>query len=253
MLRILNPLPVESLRLVVFDLDGTLIDSRQDLCNSVNATLENFGLKSLPDEVIASFIGDGAAMLIRRALAVPGELPVGSAAPPEAFFKEAFAFFLDFYRAHKLDFTTVYPGVIGSLEALRALPDGSRRAMAVLTNKPVGPAQAICDGLGLSKYFFAVYGGDSFATKKPDPLGLQTLMDDAGVSAEETLMVGDSDVDIRTARNAGAWTLACTFGLSPESLEEAQPDVLVDDAGEWAEAFAAPKSGVSIQSMAGIK
>ena len=226
-------LPQESLRLIVFDLDGTLIDSRQDLCNSVNATLEHFGLHSLPDEVIAGFIGDGAAMLIRRALAVPGELPAGSPAPEEAFFEEAFAYFLAYYRAHKLDFTQVYPGVLESLEGLKTLPDGSVRPMAVLTNKPVGPARAICEGLGLSPYFFSIYGGDSFATKKPDPLGLITLMAEAEAKPGETLMIGDSDVDIRTARNAGAWALGCSFGLAPETLEEVKPDAVVDHASAW--------------------
>lgn len=233
MFRTFRPLPLESLRLLVFDLDGTLIDSRQDLCNSVNATLVHFGLAALPDDTIAGFIGDGAAMLIRRVLAVPGEIPVGASAPDEAFFDEAFAFFLAYYREHKLDFTRCYPGVLESLATLQSMPDGSGRKMAVLTNKPVGPARAICEGLGLSPYFFGVYGGDSFATKKPDPLGLRTLMAEAGVTAEETLMVGDSDVDVRTARNAGAWTLGCTFGLSPETVVEAEPDALVDEASEW--------------------
>jgi phosphoglycolate phosphatase len=234
MLHLFRSLPVASLRLLVFDLDGTLIDSRQDLCNSVNATLTNFGLRELPDDAIAGFIGDGAAMLIRRALAVPGELPAGSAAPEEAFFEEAFGFFLTYYRAHKLDFTRVYPGVLESLEALKLLPDGTLRQMAVLTNKPVGPARAICDGLGLSRYFFNVYGGDSFATKKPDPLGLITLMRESGAAPQETVMIGDSDVDIRTARNAGAWALGCSFGLAPETLEEVEPDGVADHASAWA-------------------
>jgi phosphoglycolate phosphatase len=234
MLRTFRPLPIDSLRLLVFDLDGTLIDSRQDLCNSVNATLKHFNLRPLPDEVIASFIGDGAAMLIRRALAVPGELPAEGPAPEENFFEEAFTYFLTYYRAHKLDFTTAYPGVLESLEALKTMPDGTPRKMAVLTNKPVGPARAICDGLGLSPYFMSIYGGDSFTAKKPDPTGLQSLMAEAGVTADETLMIGDSDVDIKTARNAGAWALGCTFGLAPESLEEVDPDALVDHASAWA-------------------
>ena len=109
--------------------------------------------------------------------------------------------------------------------------------MAVLTNKPVGPARAICEGLGLSPFFFRIFGGDSFAIKKPDPLGLATLMTMAGAKPEETVMIGDSDVDIRTARNAGAWAVACTFGLAPESLEDIEPDAFVDHASAWAQAL----------------
>ncbi len=242
MLRVLRPIPAHSLQLLVFDLDGTLIDSSKDLCNSVNATLVNFGLRPLPDALIASFIGDGAGMLIRRALAVPGELPPEidpSKTDPsgEGFFQQAFDYFLTWYRAHKLDYTRVYPGVLDSLEALRHMPDGSPRAMAVLTNKPVGPARAICDGLGLAKYFFAIYGGDSFDTKKPDPQGLLHLIAKAQATPETTLMIGDSDVDVTTARNAGAWSLGCAFGLSPESLATAPPDILVDHASVWVQAL----------------
>ena len=110
--------------------------------------------------------------------------------------------------------------------------------MAVLTNKPVGPARAICEALGLSPYLFEVYGGDSFLEKKPDPLGLNTLIDAAGVRPTETLMIGDSAVDVRTARNAGAWVLGCSYGLSPQTLDEVQPDLLVDHPMEWIEALA---------------
>lgn len=234
MLRFLRPIPAESLRLIVFDLDGTLIDSRQDLCNSVNAMLAHFDLRPLPEETIASFIGDGAAMLVRRALAVPGELPSGLDTPEHPFFDEAFAYFLAYYREHKLDYTHVYAGVVESLEALKILPDGTTRPMAVLTNKPVGPARAICEGLGLSPYFFAVYGGDSFPIKKPDPFGLNTLIAQAGSTPHQTLLIGDSDVDVRTARNAGVWSLGCTFGLAPDSLHQTQPDALADHASDWA-------------------
>jgi len=233
MLTLHRPLPAESIRLIVFDLDGTLIDSRQDLCNSVNATLRNFSLSPLPDDVIAGFIGDGAAMLIRRALTIPGELPGGEAVLAESFFNEAFYFFLDYYRAHLLDHTHLYSGVLESLQSLRIAPDGTERKMAVLTNKPVRPARVICEGLGIASYFFAVYGGDSFSTKKPDPFGLTTLITEAGVTAEETLMVGDSDVDIKTARNARAWSLGCSFGLAPETLALAQPDAIADHASAW--------------------
>jgi phosphoglycolate phosphatase len=233
MLTLHRPLPAEQIRLIVFDLDGTLIDSRQDLCNSVNATLAKFSLSPLPDEIIAGFVGDGAAMLVRRALTIPGELPGGEAALTDAFFNAAFDFFLTYYRGHLLDHTHLYPGVLDSLEALRVAEDGTPRKMAVLTNKPVRPAQAICDGLDIASHFFAIYGGDSFVTKKPDPLGLATLIAEAGCTAAETLMVGDSDVDIKTARSVGAWTLGCSFGLAPETLALAQPDVTAHHASAW--------------------
>jgi phosphoglycolate phosphatase len=236
MVRILRPIPVEQLKLLVFDLDGTLIDSAQDLCNSVNATLAHFGCKQLPDSLVASYIGDGAIMLIRRAL-----FGVDAVEVDEAFLAKAYAYFLDYYREHKLDFTYAYNGVLESLAALRQLHDGSPRTMAVLTNKPVRPAQAICEALNLAPFFLHIYGGNSFATKKPDPEGLRALMDEAGALPEETVMIGDSPVDVETARNAGAWCVGCTFGLAPESLKDNPPDVLVDSPAEWTAALTSAK------------
>ena len=219
-------------RLIVFDLDGTLIDSRQDLCNSINAMLTHFDKPELPEAVIASYIGDGASMLVRRALGDPeGDVH------DEEFVAEALAFFLDYYRVHKLDFTYVYPGVMEALAAIRAARP--EVLMAVLTNKPVNPSRAICDHFGLSQYFFQNYGGNSFHTKKPDPHGLLALIAEASaimgstVLPAETLMVGDSSIDVLTARAAGARSVGCTFGLAPHSLEAAEPDFLVDSASEW--------------------
>jgi phosphoglycolate phosphatase len=232
MVRILRPIPVEQLKLFVFDLDGTLIDSAQDLCNSVNATLVHFGCKRLPDAVVASYIGDGAIMLMRRAL-----FGVDAVVVDEPFLARAYAFFIDYYREHKLDFTYAYKGVLESLAALRQLHDGPPRAMAVLTNKPVRPAQAICEALKLAPFFLHIYGGNSFKTKKPDPEGIISLMNEAGAKPEETVMIGDSYVDVVTARNAGTWSIGCTFGLSPDSLIVKPPDVLVDSAAEWTAAL----------------
>jgi phosphoglycolate phosphatase len=216
----------------VFDLDGTLIDSRIDLCNSVNAMLAHFERPELPEAVIAGYIGDGASMLVRRALGDPeGDVH------DEEFVAEALGFFLDYYRVHKLDFTYVYPGVMEALAAIRAVRP--EVLMAVLTNKPVNPSQAICDHFGLSKYFFQNYGGNSFHTKKPDPHGLLALIAEASQIAEatvdpgETLMVGDSSIDVLTARAAGARSVGCMFGLAPHSLEAAKPDFLVESAREW--------------------
>ena len=109
--------------------------------------------------------------------------------------------------------------------------------MAVLSNKPVGPSRAIVKALGLGDYFFQVYGGNSFHTKKPDPEGLNALIREAGVRPEQTLMVGDSDVDVLTARRAGAWVIGCRFGLSSHTLESIPSDCLVDSAAEWATIF----------------
>ena len=238
MIQVFRPIPVERLKLLVFDLDGTLIDSAQDLCNSVNATLREFHLKPLPDRIIASYVGNGAPTLVRRALAKASFL--NPEAVDESFFSRAYEFFLQFYREHKLDYTYAYEGVLEALRALQQihdLPGRQPRAMAVLTNKPVRPARGICEGLGLANYFLHIYGGNSFPTKKPDPAGLRSLMEETGSSPEETVMIGDSMIDIQTARNAGAWALGCSFGYGPHDLEQSPPDVLVDSAAEWTEAL----------------
>jgi phosphoglycolate phosphatase len=232
MVRVLRPIPSDSIKLLVFDLDGTLIDSAQDLCNSVNATLRHYGRPALLDRMIAGYIGDGALMLMRRALAAENGATVD-----EVFLAEAYEFFLDYYREHKLDFTYAYAGVVEALSALQFRPDGVKRAMAVLTNKPVRPARAICEGLGLAPFFLGVYGGNSFKSKKPDPEGLRWVMAEAGATPEETVMIGDSEVDVRTARNAGVWCIGCTFGLAPQTLEAHPPDVLVDQPFDWTAAI----------------
>ncbi len=216
--NLLSPrlLPKSKLKLYVYDLDGPLIDSRADLVQSVNATLRHFDRHELPADVIASYIGDGASVLVRRAFGDPKDTELLDA---------AFRYFLDYYRIHKLDNTYVYDGVIPVLQALskRALPT----QLAVLSNKPVGPSRAICEAFGIATHFFRIYGGDSFATKKPDGLGLETLIREAGVTASETVMIGDSDVDILTAQNCEAYSIGCSYGLSPHSLENVPPDALI--------------------------
>jgi len=238
MVRIFRPIPVERLKLLVFDLDGTLIDSAQDLCNSVNAALAECGMGPLADPAIAGFVGNGAPLLMRRSLAMAAG--IAPEAVDEELLKKAYDFFLRYYREHKLDFTYAYEGVLEALKALKELhdaPGGIPRAMAVLTNKPVRPARGICEGLGLADYFLHIYGGDSFPVKKPDPLGLRSLMEETGARPEETAMIGDSRVDVETARNAGAWSVGCEFGFGPQNLMETPPDVLVDSAAEWTEAL----------------
>ena len=224
-------------RLLIFDLDGTLIDSSLDLCNSVNAALAHVGKPSLPNPLIASYIGDGAAMLVRRALGDPHDLDALHPNEADDLFRRTFDYFLTYYRAHKLDNTRCYDGVLEALTKIRAR--NPHLPMAVLTNKPVNPSRDICRALGLEPFFFQNYGGNSFDTKKPDPEGLLALIAEASalialpLIPQDTVMIGDSDVDALTAQRCGARFLGCTFGLAPAALAAAQPEQTVDHPSEW--------------------
>jgi phosphoglycolate phosphatase len=204
-------------RALIFDLDGTLIDSKLDLALAVNATLEQMGRAALPHEKVYGYVGQGAPMLIKKALGDGSN---------EAERKQGLDIFLRYYREHMLDNTVVYPGVREALEQLAQHP------MAVLTNKPVRFSQEILEGLELTKYFGYVYGGNSFERKKPDPMGVEVLLRDWGLGAREAMMVGDSEVDIQTARNAGTWACGVTYGLGSERLAECPPDLLLDSLAE---------------------
>src|ERR1700730_5056978 len=242
MIRTRRAFDPHSIKLVVFDLDGTLIDSRLDLVHSVNAALRHIGRSELPDDVIASYVGDGAPILIQRAL--------GGEAVDEALIRKGLEFFLSYYREHKLDHTTVYAGIPEALAAIAASananggspnggsPDGGwGRKMAVLSNKPVKPSRAIVDALGLGQFFSQVYGGNSFATKKPDPEGARKLLAEYGVEPRHAAMIGDSHVDVDTGRNAGMVTVGVTYGFAPHTLVDDPPDVLVDRPDELSTIF----------------
>ncbi len=203
------------MNLLIFDLDGTLIDSKLDLAHAVNAARAHMGLGDLPHPLVFSYVGNGAPTLIRRSLGPEAG---------EAQVQEALEFFLEYYRDHMLDYTSLYPGVADTLDVL--LQSGKR--MAVLTNKPVRISKAIISGLGLERHFFQIYGGNSFEQKKPHPIGIETLLSEAGMGAGHALMIGDSAVDIQTARNAGIKSCGVTYGFQPETLAAEPPDFLID-------------------------
>lgn len=200
--------------LLIFDLDGTLIDSSRDLAISMNATREHMGMAPLDPNLIFSYVGNGAPVLVRRAM--------GPGASEEAV-AEALAFFLKFYRVHALEHTRLYEGVRETIEALA----DANHTLAVLTNKPVRISTDIIAALGLSSELPKVYGGDSFLYKKPDPIGINTLRGETGVGNRETLMIGDSAVDVQTARNAGVPSCGVEWGFQPEGFSTDPPDFLL--------------------------
>jgi phosphoglycolate phosphatase len=208
-------------RLLIFDLDGTLIDSKRDLADSVNATRAWAGLSPLPEETVSSYVGNGAPMLMRRAF--PGA--------SEADLARYLAYFLDYYRQHMLDSTVLYPGVREALDRLHA----AGIPLAVLTNKPVRFSERLIEGLGLAPHFFRIYGGNSFEEKKPHPAGIHLLVKEAGADRDRTYMVGDSAVDVQTARNAGVRACGVSWGFRPETFREAPPDLIIDDLRTLAE------------------
>src|ERR1700693_3008818 len=207
-----------AVRALIFDLDGTLIDSKLDLALSINATLKHMGRELLVHEKIFGMVGSGASVLVQRALGLKNvsddEVQAG------------LAYFLSYYRSHMLDNTVAYPGVREGLALLKNYP------MAVLTNKPVHFTRAILDGLSLSRYFKIVYGGNSFEQKKPHPIGVETLLRELGSQPNEAMIVGDSEIDIQTACNYGIWSCGVTYGLGADSVKQFPPNLLLDSLTE---------------------
>jgi phosphoglycolate phosphatase len=204
-------------RALIFDLDGTLIDSKLDLALSVNATLAELGRNPLPHEQIFSYVGQGAPALIARAL--------GSAASEQDCLL-GLEYFIKYYSAHKLDNTVLYPGVLETLDALKGM------LIAVYTNKPVRVSRSIIQELGIASHFRSVYGGNSFERKKPDPMGVESILREFGAGPAQVMIVGDSEVDVQTARNSGTWICGVTYGFGSHHFTEYPPDLLVDSLTE---------------------
>lgn len=200
--------------LVIFDLDGTLIDSAEDIAIATNKTREHFDMPPLDPKLIHSYVGDGAAMLVRRAL--------GPGAACDLV-NEALAYFVKYYRQHSLAHTQLYPGIEATVNILGS----NGHKLAILTNKPVRISRDIVAGLQLGPKFSRIYGGDSFEQKKPDPVGILTLMKETGSLPVDTWMVGDSGVDVQTARNAQVRACGVLWGFQPETFETYPPDLVV--------------------------
>ena len=213
---------INTFKLIVFDLDGTLIDSRRDLADAANALLESCGGGPLSEDLIGRMVGDGAATLVARAFAASGlERPA-----------DALERFLRFYERCMLNHTRAYPGIANVLEVL-----GLRATLAVLTNKPLASTRRILARLDLARHFAAdaVLGGDGPFPRKPDPAGLRHLSARANVAAEATLLVGDSLVDWRTAHAASTPVCLARYGFGFEGFprhELGRTDHLIDTPAE---------------------
>ena len=195
-------------RFCVFDLDGTLVDSCRDLANAANALVRELGGVPVADDKVAAMVGEGAAILVRRVLSAAHLDPAASGALPR---------FLELYDERLIEHTAPYDGIVEMLEAL-----GTRMPLAVLTNKPQQATDRLLGELGLSRFFQRVVGGDSPMGRKPLPAALLGMCEDTGVSPANTVLVGDSAIDLQTARNAGTRILLVSYGFgfrfAPEDL-----------------------------------
>jgi phosphoglycolate phosphatase len=201
-------------RHLVFDLDGTLVDSRADLAQAVNHVLRTLALPSLPLDVITGYIGAGARRLVQRALGPEHEHHLD----------EGLTRFMGFYGAHLLDHTRLYPGIADVLRALAQRGVG----LSVLSNKPEAMSRAILAGLDVLPLFTMVLGGDSFAARKPDPEGLQQICARLAIPPEQMLMVGDSVIDLDTTRAAGIAFCGVAWGFGFADLETRGTHPLID-------------------------
>jgi phosphoglycolate phosphatase len=209
---------------LVFDLDGTLIDSRRDITTAINRMRAELGLPSLPLEAVVTMVGEGARLLVERAL--------GPGVPPEEV-DRALSRYLDHYQDVCLDETQAYPGIEEMLADL-----AGRYPLALLSNKGEALSREILDGLGLARFFREILGGDTLPTRKPDPAGLHVLAERLGVPLQRLLLVGDTWIDAETAHNAGCAFALVEWGFPrPPKLDGVKADLKVARAGELATAL----------------
>jgi len=203
---------------VIFDLDGTLVDSAPDLHASLNHCLKEAGRETVELEQVRHMVGQGARVLLKRGLTTTGGLP------DDAEFEELVTVFFGYYKAHLTDQSLPYPGVMAALEALKA----GGAVMGVCTNKPIGFARPLLDDLQMTDYFAAMTGGDSFDYRKPDARHIKGTLNEMGYCAGKAIMIGDSESDILGAANAKIPCIAVSFGYTPVPVQELGPDHVID-------------------------
>ena len=228
---------------LVFDLDGTLIDSRRDLATAVNLVRASYGLEPLPLEAVIAMVGEGARNLVARALGLGAEADSGVDAAEAARLDEALGRFFGHYREVCLDTTRPYPGIPELLEAL-----APRYPMAVCTNKPERFTHLLLDRLGLAPHFPHVVAGDTLPTRKPDPAGMRLLAERLAVPLAEMMLVGDSGVDAATAGNAGCRFALVTWGFVRDGeleriREQCRPEIVASAPDELANALEGAADG----------
>jgi len=217
---------------IVFDLDGTLIDTAPDLVDTLNVVFAREGLPPVPYETARNLIGGGARMMIARGIEADG----GTVAP--AKLEQLFADFIAHYAEHIADRSRPFPGLVEALDALAG--DGCR--FAVCTNKLERLSVLLLKQLALADRFEAICGQDTFGVQKPDPEMLRRTVAAAGGSLQGSIMIGDSATDIRTARAAGIPVIAVDFGYSERPVSEFAPDTIISHFAQLPEAVAAISS-----------
>jgi len=201
--------------LLIFDLDGTLADTAADIAAGVNHALAEFGLGTVPTECVRAFVGDGAHMLLKRALGLFKQ------DVPDAQIEQAVRLHLEYYRAHACDRTRLYPGVRETLPLLGGVK-------TIVTNKPTAPSRMIVETLGVAEHFGAVCGADAFPKTKPDPMPILAMVERFGVEPGQTLMVGDGAQDIQAGKAAGVRTCGAAYGFrGAAALELLRPDYII--------------------------